>query len=154
MKRIIIILFISIPYLFFSQNKIGEEYMNGFIVVADSSHVYKRLKIKMFDLKSKLNIEIDTLGREYNKSKNLISLRENNEDEMYAGNYFPRRYPSKSLSLEYLDYYDSKLKDKTIGLVTGIFDNKNDADRLLTQVKEYSPNAFIMNVEIYMGCMH
>ncbi len=73
---------------------------------------------------------------------------------MYAGSYFPRRYPSIFLSLEYLDYYDSKLKDKTIGLVIGIFDNKYDADRMLTKVKKYLPNTFVMNVEIYMGCMH
>ena len=69
-----------------------------FVVVADTSFDYSTLHKKMFELNSKLKIPIDTMGRFYNKSKNLIALPDNDKDEIYAGDYFPRRFPSDNLS--------------------------------------------------------
>jgi len=144
------------PTILLSQNDKDEMYMNAFIVIADSSQVYSELKLKMFNLKDKLNVEIDTMGRGYNKTKDLICLPENDEDEIYAGDYFPRRFPSETLSLEYLDYYDKKNGEKTIGLIVGIFQQKEklNAERLLKKLSEFFPNAYILNTDIYMGCMH
>ena len=144
------------PTILLSQNDKDEMYINAFIVIADSSQVYSELKLKMFNLKDKLNVEIDTMGRGYNKTKDLICLPENDEDEIYAGDYFPRRFPSETLSLEYLDYYDKKNGEKTIGLIVGIFQQKEklNAERLLKKLSEFFPNAYILNTDIYMGCMH
>ncbi|WP_262490545.1 hypothetical protein [Hymenobacter sp. CRA2] len=35
----------------------------------------------------------DTLGRFFDEQKNLIRLPDDDEDELYAGDYFPRRCP-------------------------------------------------------------
>ncbi len=154
MRSISVTLLLLVSTLLFAQTESGEDYMNAYIVVADSSHVYHDLKNKMTDLNTKLKIKIDALGREYNKDKDLICLPENHEDEMYAGVYYPRRGYTELLSLEYLDYYDPKFTEKTIGIVIGILDTESKAKTLLQSVKEYSPNAFILNKNLYIGCMH
>jgi len=157
MKIIITIFLILLFGLNINAQEISDEqYMNAYIVVSDTSQNYFELRQKMFDLNEKLKTEIDTMGRGFNKKKNLICLPENDKDEIYAGDYFPRRYPSETLSLEYLIYYTNGKKptEGTIALVTIITDNKEKAEKKLAEVKRYSDSAFIINSKIYMGCMH
>lgn len=125
-----------------------------FVVVADTSNEYSVLHKKMFDLSIKLNLPIDTMGRFYNKSKNRIALPENDEDEIYAGDYFPRRFPSDNLSLEYLNFYQRKASEKTIALVTGIYEIEKSADSALKVLYKTERKAFKIKAEIYVGCMH
>ena len=157
MKKIISIFSILLLGLNINAQENSEElYMNAYIVVSDTSQNYFELREKMFDLNQKLKAEIDTIGREFDKTKNLICLPENDEDEIYAGDYFPRRFPSETLSLEYLSYYlnGKKPTEGTIALVVIITDNQEKAKKKLAEVKEYSNRAFIVNSTIYMGCMH
>lgn len=130
------------------------EYATLFVVIADTSPDYAMLHQKMFDLHQKLNIPIDTMGRYYNESKNLIALPDNDEDEMYAGDYFPRRFPSENLSLEYLDFYQLGAREKTIALVVGLYDTEENADSILAVLKNIENKSFKVKAEIYMGCMH
>ena len=125
-----------------------------FVVIADTSLDYSILSKKMFDLNRKLNISIDTMGRFYNKTKNLIALPDNDEDEIYAGDYFPRRFPSENLSLEYLDFYQRQAGEKTIALVTGIYETEKNADSALTILQKTEKKVFKIKAEIYVGCMH
>ena len=85
-----------------------------FVVVADTNSDYFFLRDKMFKLSMRLQLPIDTMGRFFNKTKNLIALPDNDEDEIYAGDYFPRRFPSDNFSLEYLDFYQREAGEKTI----------------------------------------
>ncbi|HEX5742982.1 MAG TPA: hypothetical protein VFY09_03665 [Flavobacteriaceae bacterium] len=128
--------------------------MNIYVVVADTSQVYQDLKIKMIDLREKLNIEIDTMGRGYDLKKDLICLPENDQDEMYAGDYFPRRFPSKTISIEYLSLYNRESGEKSIGIIVGIFDNKNKAENSLKKLKDFTNGAYIIKANIYRGCLH
>lgn len=125
-----------------------------FVVVADTSFDYSTLHKKMFDLYRKFKIPIDTMGRFYNKTKNLIALPDNDEDEIYAGDYFPRRFPSENLSLEYLDFYQIRAGEKTIALVTGIYETEKSADSALTVLHSTEKKAFKIKADIYVGCMH
>jgi hypothetical protein len=125
-----------------------------YVVVADTSLDYFILHQKMFDLNSILNIPIDTMGRFYNQRKNLIALPDNDKDEIYAGDYFPRRLPSDNLSLEYLDYYQKQAGIKTIALVTGIYETEARADSALTVIHKTENKAFKVKADIYVGCMH
>jgi len=125
-----------------------------FVVVADTGIDYSILHKKMFDLNKKLNISIDTMGRFYNKTKNLIALPDNDEDEIYAGDYFPRRFPSDNLSLEYLDFYQRQAGEKTIALVTGIYETEKSADSALTILRNTEKKVFKIKADIYVGCMH
>ncbi len=125
-----------------------------YVVVADTGQNYFTLREKMIFLSQTFKIHIDTMGRTYNKTKDLICVTEDDEDEIYAGEYFMRRYPSESLSLEYLDWYQKKAGKKTIALVVGIYENKQKADSMVTFIKPLSSQAFSIKSKIYMGCIH
>jgi hypothetical protein len=125
-----------------------------FVVVADTNLDYSSLYKKMFDINSKLKIPIDTMGRFFNKKKNLIALPDNDEDDIYAGDYFPRRFPSDNLSLEYLDFYQRQAGEKTIALVTGIYVTEKSADSALSILQKTETKVFKIKADIYVGCMH
>ncbi len=125
-----------------------------FVVVADTSQDYSTLHKKMFDLNTIFKIPIDTMGRFYNKTKNLIALPDDDNDELYAGSYFPRRFPSENLSLEYLYFYQNQAGEKTIALVTGIYETEKSAYSALTVLRKKEKKVFIIKAKIYVGCMH
>jgi len=86
--------------------------------------------------------------------KNLISLTDDHEDEVYAGDYFPRRFPSEFLSLEYLSLYKENAGDKTIALLVGIYETEKAADSISNILKNREPKLFKIKTEMYVGCMH
>jgi hypothetical protein len=132
----------------------ADAYADYYIVVADTGRSYDALRGKMFDLNRSLNIPIDTMDRSYNKAKDLIVYPDNYaDDEMYAGDYYPRREVSDFLSLEYLYVYKPSAKEKTIALVRGIYGNKASADSAL-QTMGQSKTAFAFKGKVYVGCMH
>ncbi len=131
-----------------------EAYANYQVIVIDTNNSYQLLNQKMFFLKDKLGMTVDSMGRYYNKQKDLIVLPDNDEDEMYAGEYFPRRELSKTLSLEYMNQYLPSSKPKTIGIIAGIYANALEADSAFVAVKQVAPKAFKLQSKIYIGCMH
>jgi len=142
-----------------TDNNVAEnttDYNNAtyFVVVADTSQDYSMLHKKMLYLNNKLKIPIDTMGRFYNKTKNLIALPDNDEDEIYAGDYFPRRFPSDNLSLEYLNFYQRQAGEKTIALVTGIYETEKSADSAMRVLYKTEKKVFKIKADIYVGCMH
>lgn len=130
------------------------EYENYYIVVADTSKDYQNLQSSMYELADKALYEIDTMNRYYDSEKDLICLPENDEDEMYRGDYFPRRSPSPTLSLEYMNFYKPSAGEKTIALVAGIYESESGANERLAEVKKVIKNAFVMRSEVFVGCMH
>jgi hypothetical protein len=155
LKRVLGIILVLLPLSQFAQD-IADEYMSAYVVVVDTSTDYGTLRTKMFSLSKAIGIKIDTMGRGFNGTKNLIALPEDDSDEIYAGDYFPRRYPNEKLSLEYLVFYNQN--DSTtpnlIALVSLITDIEQRAREHLDSIKTIEPKAFIVNSEIYMGCMH
>lgn len=130
------------------------DHADYFIVVADTGSNYFPLQEKMYALSKQLNIPIDTMGRHYNTTKNLIALADDDEDEMYAGDYYPRRDVSEHLSLEYLNFYQPEAPDKTIALVAGIYEAEKGADSLLSILKKADKNSFKFKANVFVGCMH
>lgn len=129
-------------------------YATCYLVVADTGTNYAILRKKMTGLQQSLQLEIDTMGRYYNEQKHRIVEPDSSDDEMYAGEYFPRRYTSESLSLEQMDYYLSSSNVQNMGLVTGIYATRQGADSALIKVKLIEHHAFVLKTKIYMGCMH
>lgn len=158
MKGVLTILtiFVSLISIKAQEMEISEtDFMDAFIVVSDTSKDYSMLSEKMGLLSEKTNFEIDMMGRGFDKTKNLICLPADDEDEIYAGDYFPRRSPSETLSLEYLDYYSNEEESTgNIALVVMITDELKKAERKLKQIRKHSENAFIVKTKLYMGCMH
>ncbi|MFM2000322.1 MAG: hypothetical protein RL204_2269 [Bacteroidota bacterium] len=133
---------------------IDYDYATYFLVVADTSKDYFLLRKKMMNIHSKMNWPIDTMGRYFNKKKNEIVLPDDDEDELYAGSYFPRRFPTSDLSLEYLDFYQEKAGERTMALVAGIYETEQSADSALTIVRVFDKKAYKLKSEIFIGCMH
>ncbi|MBC5836820.1 hypothetical protein [Flavobacterium muglaense] len=125
-----------------------------YLVIADTSQVYAKLHKKMFSLTNQLHQPIDTMGRYYNKEKNSIVLPDDADDELYAGGYYPRRFPSKTLSLDYLNFYNDKAGEKTIALLAGIYESQTSADSALVHLKKIEHKAFTLKTKMYIRCMH
>lgn len=129
-----------------------DAYADYYVVIADTGRNYYSLRDKMFELNRATGIVIDTMDQYYDKQKDLIKLPDNYDDEILAGQYVMRRYPSKTLSLEYLDSYKINSDKKMIALVTGIYENKSGADSALKAIQPIS--AFSIKSKIYIGCIH
>lgn len=135
-------------------NYIEENTAEYWVVVFDTSNNYQILQEKMYKLSRQLNTDIDTFGRFYNPEKDLIMLPIDDKDEMYAGDYFPRRFPSKTLSIEYLSTYTAKASQKSMALIAGICETRTEADSLLEVLLEFGPETHVLKSKIYVGCMH
>jgi len=107
----------------------------------------------MYTLSEQMNSTVDTMGRSYNAEKDLIALAEDDADDIWAGDYYPRRYPSEHFSLEYLDWYSTS-DEKTIALVSGIYETSTEAKAALKNLRSFAPEAFVVKAEVYVGCMH
>lgn len=131
-----------------------KEYTINYVVVIDQDSSYHRLKEQLIQIKHDHAIEVDSMGRYYNEQKKRIVLPDDDQDELYAGAYFPRRFPSVFLSLEYLESYREVDEENTIALIAGIFETEAKADSLLNVIERTAPDSYILKSKIYTGCMH
>ena len=158
MERLTFTLFLALTGCFsFAQDLTDEDqYMDAFVLIADTSRNYYDLRSEMFVLSEKLDLQIDTMGRGFDEEQKLIALPHDDEDEIYAGDYLPRRSPSGTLSLEYLRVYTegNASSDGTIALIAAITPDRAEADQLLAKVRTLAKDAYILPSRIYMGCMH
>lgn len=139
----------------------SEEYADYYLVVVNSSRSYKALHEDMFRISNRFHISIDTLGRYYNTETNAIVVPDDDEDEIYRGSYYPRRFESLSLSIENADYYDDTKEFKEpkqfpaqMILVAGMYAQKERADSLRNALVKAYPRTFVQKSSIYIGCMH
>lgn len=142
------------PDHFPEEDTLSYEYATYFVVVADTGSGYYTLREKMLALSKRILLPVDTMGRYYNAAKNRIALPDDDEDEIYAGDYFPRRFPSDHLSLEYLSFYQEKAGENTMALLAGIYENEESADSALKVLQKAEKKAFRIKADIYIGCMH
>ena len=135
-------------------DSLDENYKTYYVVVADTSQSYWILHKKMFDLHRKLKIPIDTMDRYYNKEKNLIAFSNNEKFyDSYAGEYFPRRFPSVNLSLEYLNFYQNQAGANTIALVIGIYESEKSADSIFNVILKKEVKVFKIKTDMFVGCI-
>lgn len=131
-----------------------DEMQPFFLVVTDTGRDYFELRKQMFRISAATKQEIDTLDRFYNPERKQITLPLDSEDEIYAGEYFPRRFSSESLSLEQYDAYVPKSTPQTFALVAGMYDNRRGADSLARILKPANKNTFVLETMLFIGCMH
>lgn len=129
-----------------------------YLVIADSGSNYWQLEHAMFKLHNSTGLAIDTQGKLFNPEKGQITVAEDDEDEMWRGEYFLRRYGEDFLSLEQLASYEPnpglENSSKTMILMAGLFSNRASADSLAAVIRPHAPGTFVMQSSIYMGCMH
>jgi hypothetical protein len=134
----------------------NDDYETAFIVVLDTSNQFHKMYELAMSVSRKFNIPFDTVQKSYFPQTNIWGVSQSSDDEIYRGEYFPRRNGSEKdiLSLEYKYWYDKKGNDKNLMLVTNIFLFSMDAEKSVAAWRKYFPQAFIMQCDIYMGCIH
>ena len=132
------------------------EMQNVWVLIGDTSQNYYALDTKMYSLAGQLNWGIDTMERYYNKKKKALVVSEKSEDEIYRGEYFPRRFGTETLSIEYLNTYSKSTTANTFALVLGIYDSEDEAIKALNKSIKVSQRSyvFVLPTQLYMGCMH
>lgn len=131
-----------------------DDYEVMYIAVADTGTDYYKLSNQMYLLSKAYGMPIDTMDRYYNAKKDEIVVSDTDEDEMYRGEYFPRRSTGESLSLEYLRVYSEHTRDKNIALVAGMYSTQKGGDSMRTIIARQAPNSFVVKANVYVGCMH
>lgn len=138
-------------------NEVPEEELweECYLVVADTGTDYYALRGILEEVKNLTGQGIDTFGRYYNAEKDSLILHEDDEDQMWAGAYFPRREMTPAGSIEYLDAYRHRdTSTRMLAAVAGLFADKKGADSMLALVRGQYQRAWVMKTEVYMGCMH
>jgi len=142
------------PYLVADTYEPEDDYVRLYAIIADTSRDYYLLDKAMYDLSATMHLPIDTMERYYDKIKNKIVLVDTAEDELYRGEYFPRRFPSSDLSLEYYEFYSQDSGGDLIALCAGIYETEKEADSALLLIKQNARKAFKVSSKMYLGCMH
>jgi hypothetical protein len=130
------------------------QYSTLYFTITDTGQDYYVLRAKMYALHKSLHWPIDTMDRSFDPAKNKIVVSDTDEDEMYRGEYYPRRSTSENLSLEYYGTYVDKSTRTNICLIAGIYETKKSADSLLALLKPHAAHAFVVAGQMYNGCMH
>ena len=131
-----------------------DEVVELFVTIADTGRDYRSLDIRMYRLSEALHVKVDTLGRYHDRVRDSLMLPLDDEDELYAGQYVPRRYEGNELSIEYLDHFDRSAQPRTYALVTGLWGTEPAADSALLALRRQVPHAYKLKARIYQGCMH
>jgi hypothetical protein len=140
-----------------STNEVPEEdlWEECYLVVADTGTDYYALRGLLEEIGQLTGQGIDTFGRYYNAEKDSLILPEDDEDEMWAGAYFPRREMTPAGSIEYLDAYRRRdTSTRMLAAVAGLFADQRGADSMLALIRKKYQAAWVMKTEVYMGCMH
>ena len=139
-----------------TNDSVTENFATYYVAIADTGTSYYKLRSEAARLNAALHITIDTMGRHYDKQRHKIVLADDDEDEIYRGEYYPRRETDTTgfLSLEYYEFYSGQPGERNIALVAGIFEQRKTADALLEKIKPVMPGAFIKKAKVYTGCMH
>jgi len=136
------------------EESLPDQVARYYVVIADTNLSYWAVHTTLIAFQKNSGQAIDTMGRYFNENANLLMLPENDEDEIYRGEYYPRRHPSTTLSIEYLETYNENCRSQTFACVVGIYENVHDAAKVVKQWKSTYPVIYSQEADIYVGCMH
>jgi hypothetical protein len=131
-----------------------DEVVELFVTIADTSDDYHAIDARLHALARRSGAEVDTMGRYFDRERKALILPEDDPDDLYAGDYVPRRFEGSTLSIEYLDLYTRQAGDSTFALVTGLWSTETEADSALAALRTHAPAAFKLSARVYQGCMH
>ena len=120
------------------------------ILVGDSSSQYWSLLKHAAVFAQQNKILFDSLERHFAPEKHTVVVDQTSEDEMYRGEYFPRRQTGTFMSIEPYSSYFPSYKGNAMLEVLGIYDQADSASYAMKQF----PNASMKTCKLYMGCLH
>lgn len=125
-----------------------------YVLVACKGDNYYTMNEKMQGLSQLVALEVNRMERRFDTSKYRMVNADYSEENAYAGDYFPRQYPSEYLSLEYEQFYKNHSgNEATIFLVAGIYEKKVEAKMKLREIKKIFGSAYIVKDVVYDGCL-
>lgn len=135
--------------------------------MAAAGYHYDSLRSIALETAGLLHAEFDTFHRYYHPLKKRIVLPNDFEDDIWAGEYYPRRVGERFVSIEMRDAYIDTLTVKSetareafyadtlkMFVFAAMYPEKKSADSILHILKPRFKEAAIIPDEIYMGCMH
>jgi hypothetical protein len=128
------------------------------ILTITEGYNFDSLKAVSKEVADRLNTTVDYMGRIYDPSKGII-VPPDDEDEIYRGEYFPRRFEGNTISIE-MGYALADSTERIKGdrmkmvVVAGLFTERNTSDSILGIVKSSFPAARVITRDLYVGCMH
>lgn len=127
-----------------------------YLVVVAEGAAYESLLNTAEAVAKQLQVPVDQFGRIYEPGKGIL-VPYDDEDEMYQGVYYPRRFESSAVSLEmkYAFAEEAATTDSASMLVVaGMFEQPEQAKLQLNKIKGTYPKAKVVARELYVGCMH
>lgn len=105
---------------------------------------------------SLLGSKTDMMNRIYRKDKGII-VPEDSDDDIYSGEYYPRRpfYDQNFVSIEMAYAYKRNEKDTLkMTVLANIFENKAQSDSVVKLLLPSFKGAKTLKTELFLGCMH
>jgi len=143
------------------------EYELNYVVAVADGYDYDSLRKIALETSELLKFKFDTLDRYFNTTRKKIVLPDNYEDDIWAGEYYFRRFGDSAVSIEmrsaYIDTLTSKDENSStkfyadtlkMFVFADMYNNKSQADSLLNILKPKFKQTTIIPTNIYMGCMH
>ena len=138
----------------FAEQEITDDvfYSARYILILKSTTDYNEALSFANESSKKLGLELKIEDIEYSKEKG-ICFSKDIDDELYKGEYAPRRYCGDYVSLENSSAYEGFTEGYII-VIAGVYQNKDDAELSLSGVKESYPDAYAKKTNLWMGCIH
>jgi hypothetical protein len=127
-----------------------------YIVEVATGHDFDSLKRISASAVSILGSRFEMLDRIYKSGKGII-VPESSNDELYSGEYYPRRpfEDQNFVSIE-MSFGFSTNEDDTLKMVSiaGIYSLKSQADSVVLLLQGKIPTTKAIKRDLYLGCMH
>lgn len=135
--------------------EVATEYETFHILTIGEGYNYDSLSTQASQVAQHLHVKVDNLERIYDSKKGII-VPDNSDDEVYRGEYYPRRFadPTVSIEMNYAFADSMAEQDKKMIIVAGIYEKKSQADSVLALTKATYPLAKVITKELFIGCMH
>ncbi|MFL5729450.1 MAG: hypothetical protein ACJ75J_08190 [Cytophagaceae bacterium] len=125
-----------------------------YLITLTEGYKYDSLQRFAKEAARKLHLDYDQMDRIYKPGKGIV-VKDDDDDEMYRGQYYPRRFSGNFVSIEMKSSFIRTETDAMKMLViSNIFEKSSQADSALTIVKAKYPSAQKVETVLYTGCMH
>jgi hypothetical protein len=134
---------------------VEEEYVDFFVTIADTGHSFEAMTKTMMHLTQSFGaVEMEHPINQYIPERDSLMVPPDSDDEMWRGAYMLRRSADETMTVEYLDMYDTAAPPGTMAVVTGIWSERSQADSVLRAHRSGSPVPRLIPARLYQGCMH
>ncbi|WP_207510587.1 hypothetical protein [Longitalea luteola] len=137
-------------------NSTDEESGTFYVVEVARALNYDSLKVISTNTASLLGTKLNMLDRIYKSGKGII-VPEDSDDELYRGEYFPRRpfEDQNFVSIEMSNgFIDNNADTLEMVVIAGIYSLQSQADSVASLLKDKMSTVKTVKQEMFLGCMH